>query len=62
MAKMAEREERIAPYTCLTCNADFTELKTFRKHMKASGHNSWTVSSSELFRLGTLSPRKILLG
>ncbi|HEX7033701.1 MAG TPA: hypothetical protein VF172_11945 [Nitrososphaera sp.] len=58
---MAERE-RVTPYRCLACNAGFAELKTFREHMKASGHSSWTVSSSELFRLGTLSPRKILSG
>jgi hypothetical protein len=61
MAKMAEKE-KVDAYTCLTCNAYFAELKAFREHMKASGHNSWTVSCSELLRLRTLSPRKILLG
>jgi len=62
MAQMTEREEKVAPYRCLKCDAVFAELKTLRQHMKDSGHNAWTVSSSELLRLGTLSPRKILSG
>jgi uncharacterized C2H2 Zn-finger protein len=62
MAQTTEREERVAPYRCLKCDVVFAELKRFRKHMKDSGHNAWTVSSTELLRLGTLSPRKVLSG
>ncbi len=62
MTQMTKREEKVAPYRCLKCDTAFAKLEKFRAHVKASGHNSWTVSSSELLRLGTLSPRKILLG
>ncbi|MEP0826827.1 MAG: hypothetical protein HRF40_15255 [Nitrososphaera sp.] len=59
---MAEKEEKATPYRCLKCDAGFADLEAFREHMKALRHNAWTVSSSELLRLGTLSPRKILSG
>nr|WP_294806935.1 hypothetical protein [uncultured Nitrososphaera sp.] len=51
--------KNVSPYKCLECKAKFATRDEFRKHVKKTAHRAFTVSSSEVARLGTLSAREI---